>query len=93
MSADSEIIEDLGRLCVAFEHVEKLLTVAASLHRKFLQASRLSTDIFNDFYNFYVPRMGTGLIRDFIEKVKCLYAFRHNAGSGIATKNIFLSVD
>ena len=52
MSADSEIIEDLGRLRVDFEHVEKLLTVAASLHRKLLRASRLSTDIFNTTFTF-----------------------------------------
>ncbi|XP_027176004.1 rab3 GTPase-activating protein catalytic subunit isoform X1 [Coffea eugenioides] len=60
LSVDSEIIEDLTRLCVIFEHVEKLLTVAASLHRKFLQAPRLSEAIFSDFYNFYLPKMGTG---------------------------------
>ncbi|KAE8688814.1 hypothetical protein F3Y22_tig00110954pilonHSYRG00060 [Hibiscus syriacus] len=29
----SKTIEDLCQLCVIFEHVEKLLTLAASLHR------------------------------------------------------------
>lgn len=58
----SEIIEDLRRLCVVFEHVEKLLTVAASLHRKFLQAPRLSEVIFSDYYNFYQPKMGSGSV-------------------------------
>ncbi|KAJ6671009.1 RAB3 GTPASE-ACTIVATING PROTEIN CATALYTIC SUBUNIT [Salix viminalis] len=59
VSGNSETIEDLRRLCVIFEHVEKLLTLAASLHRKFLQAPRLSETIFSDYYNFYLPRMGT----------------------------------
>lgn len=53
-------MEDLKRLCVVFEHIEKLLTLAASLHRKFLHAPRLSEAIFNDFYNFYFPKMGMG---------------------------------
>mgnify|MGYP004703552805 CR=1 FL=1 len=69
LSVDSEIIEDLTRLCVIFEHVEKLLTVAASLHRKFLQAPRLSEAIFSDFYNFYLPKMGTGSGSHDIDKV------------------------
>ncbi|XP_017430276.2 uncharacterized protein LOC108338091 isoform X1 [Vigna angularis] len=64
LSADSETIEDLRRLCVVFQHVEKLLTLAASLHRKFLQAPRLAREIFSDFYNFYIPRMGIGLIEE-----------------------------
>lgn len=59
ISADSDFIEDSLRLCVIFEHVEKLLTLAASLHRKFMQAPRLSEAIFNDFFNFYLPKMGT----------------------------------
>ncbi|KAL3518025.1 hypothetical protein ACH5RR_020614 [Cinchona calisaya] len=63
-----EIIEDLTRLCVIFEHVEKILTVAASLHRKFLQAPRLSEAIFSDFCNFYLPKMGTGSQSCDIEK-------------------------
>lgn len=61
LTMDSEIIEDLRRLCAVFEHVEKLVTLAASLHRKFLQAPRLSVAIFTDFYKFYLPRTGTGL--------------------------------
>lgn len=60
VSGNSETIEDLRRLCVIFEHVEKLLTLASSLHRTFLQAPRLSETIFTDYYNFYLPRMGTG---------------------------------
>ncbi|KAL8225128.1 hypothetical protein R6Q57_017685 [Mikania cordata] len=58
LPGDTEIIEDLKRLCIVFEHVEKLITLAASLHRKFLNAPRLSQDIFNNFYNFYLPKMG-----------------------------------
>ncbi|KAK2643403.1 hypothetical protein Ddye_025166 [Dipteronia dyeriana] len=58
--ANSETIEDLRRLCVVFEHVEKLLTLAASLHRKFLHAPCLSEAIFSDYYNYYLPKMGMG---------------------------------
>ena len=53
-----QAVKDLRRLCVAFEHVEKLVMVAASLHRKFLDASRLAQVIFSDFYALYVPMMG-----------------------------------
>ncbi|XP_076904024.1 uncharacterized protein LOC143559280 [Bidens hawaiensis] len=59
---DIEIIEDLKRLRIVFEHVEKLITLAASLHRKFLHAPRLSQTIFNNFYNFYLPKMGKGSV-------------------------------
>ncbi|KAI7983354.1 Rab3 GTPase-activating protein catalytic subunit [Camellia lanceoleosa] len=62
LCVDSEITDDVKRLCVVFEHVEKLLTVAASLHRKFLQAPRLSEVIFSDYYDFYLPTMGTGAV-------------------------------
>ncbi|KAM7258011.1 hypothetical protein ACFE04_013752 [Oxalis oulophora] len=61
---DSDTFEDLRRLCTVFQHVEKLVTLAASLHRKFSLAPRLSAVIFNDFYNFYAPRMGTGTTED-----------------------------
>jgi Rab3 GTPase-activating protein catalytic subunit len=64
LSAGSEIIDDLRQLCGVLEHVEKLLTVASSLHRKFLQAPRLSEAIFSDYYNFYLPRMGTASVGD-----------------------------
>lgn len=67
LSGDSETIEDLRRLCVVFEHVEKLLTVAASLHRKFLQAPRVSEAIFSDFYDFYLPKMGRGSGQDDVQ--------------------------
>lgn len=43
---------------MVFEHVEKLVTVAASLHRKFLEAPRLAQVIFSDFYSTYDPVMG-----------------------------------
>ncbi|XP_004294786.1 PREDICTED: rab3 GTPase-activating protein catalytic subunit [Fragaria vesca subsp. vesca] len=59
LSAHTDTIEDIRRLSGVFEHVEKLLTIAASLHRKFLQAPRLSEAIFRDCCNFYFPRMGT----------------------------------
>ncbi|OWM87831.1 hypothetical protein CDL15_Pgr019415 [Punica granatum] len=53
VSAGSETIEDLRRLIVIFRHVEKLMTVVASLHRKFLQAPSLSETIFNNYYKFH----------------------------------------
>ncbi|KAF8082999.1 hypothetical protein N665_0798s0037 [Sinapis alba] len=53
-----QTVKDLRRLCVVFEHVEKLVTVAASLHRKFLEAPRLAEVIFSDFYGTYVPMTG-----------------------------------
>ncbi|KAJ8559459.1 hypothetical protein K7X08_003517 [Anisodus acutangulus] len=59
LSVGTEDIEDLKRLCAIFAHVENLITLAASLHHKFLQAPRLSESIFNDYYNFYLPKMGT----------------------------------
>lgn len=68
LSAGSEIIGDIRRLCNVFEHVEKLLAVAASLHRKFLEAPRLSEAIFNDYYEFYIPRMGTVTVADTVQK-------------------------
>ncbi|XP_027337979.1 rab3 GTPase-activating protein catalytic subunit [Abrus precatorius] len=68
LSADSETFEDLRRLTVAFERVEKLLTFAASLHRKLIQAPRLSREIFTGYYNFYIQTTGTGLTEDIAEK-------------------------
>lgn len=59
LSVGTEDIEDLKRLCAIFGHVESLIILAASLHQKFLQAPRLSESIFNDYYNFYLPKMGT----------------------------------
>ncbi|PQQ07921.1 rab3 GTPase-activating protein catalytic subunit isoform X2 [Prunus yedoensis var. nudiflora] len=68
LSPSSETIEDIRRLCGVFEHVEKLLAIAASLHRKFLQASRLSEAIFSDCCSFYFPRMGTSSSGDNAQK-------------------------
>ncbi|XP_010520193.1 PREDICTED: rab3 GTPase-activating protein catalytic subunit isoform X2 [Tarenaya hassleriana] len=56
----AETIKDLKRLCIVFGHVEKLITLAASLHRKFLEAPRLAQVMFSDFYSSYVPMMGMG---------------------------------
>lgn len=72
LSAGSESFEDLKRLCGVFEHVEKLLTLAASLHRKFFQAPRLSEAFFSDYYSFYLQRMGTRSKDDNVQKVKSL---------------------
>lgn len=69
LSGDDEIIEDVRRLCIVFEHVETLLTLAASLHRKFLQAPRLSEAIFSDYYNFYLPKMGKSSVGSDVHKV------------------------
>ncbi|KAJ4972408.1 hypothetical protein NE237_005507 [Protea cynaroides] len=57
-----EMIDDLRRLCIIFEHVEKLLILAASVHRNLSRAPRLSEAIFDDCYSFYSPRMGTGTL-------------------------------
>ncbi|XP_040946363.1 rab3 GTPase-activating protein catalytic subunit isoform X7 [Gossypium hirsutum] len=61
LSNTSDTIEDLQRLCVVFEHVEKLLILAASLHRRFRQVPQISEAIFSNYYNFYLPTMGIGL--------------------------------
>ncbi|KAL5974961.1 hypothetical protein ACLOJK_031637 [Asimina triloba] len=55
-----EVMDDLRRLCVVFEHVKKLMLFAASIHRKLLHAPLLSQAIFSDYYSFYVPRMAMG---------------------------------
>lgn len=60
LSAGSETINDLRRLCSIFGNVEKLMTVAASLHRKFQKASSLSQAIFTDYCKFHAKTMGTG---------------------------------
>ncbi|KAK7289868.1 hypothetical protein RIF29_03864 [Crotalaria pallida] len=68
LSADSETIEDLRQLTVVFERVEKLMSLAASLHRKLSRAPRLYREIFSDYYSFYSKKMGTGLKEDDVEK-------------------------
>ncbi|CAL5392736.1 unnamed protein product [Camellia sinensis] len=70
LSVDSEITEDVKQLCVVFEHVEKLLTVAVSLHHEFLQAPRLLAVIFSDYYDFYLPTIGTGAVAGNRDMVK-----------------------
>ncbi|RDX95002.1 Rab3 GTPase-activating protein catalytic subunit [Mucuna pruriens] len=68
LSAESKTFEDLRQLSTAFEQVEKLLTLAASLHRKLKQAPRLCREIFSDYYNFYIQTTGKGLTEDTGEK-------------------------
>ncbi|GAB2274265.1 hypothetical protein Dimus_009030 [Dionaea muscipula] len=63
VSQGSEVFQDLQRLCVIFEQVEKLVHLAASVHRKLLQAPRLSGAIFSCCYKFYLPRTGNGSSR------------------------------
>ncbi|KAG6789625.1 hypothetical protein POTOM_005734 [Populus tomentosa] len=46
ISGNSETTDDLRRPCVIFEHVEKLLTLAVSLHRKFMKQSIPSLNMF-----------------------------------------------
>ncbi|KAJ8423948.1 hypothetical protein Cgig2_014424 [Carnegiea gigantea] len=55
---DSESFEDLKRLCVIFEHVQRLTILAASLHQKFILAPQLAREIFTDYYNFYLLKTG-----------------------------------
>ncbi|KAG0483608.1 hypothetical protein HPP92_011692 [Vanilla planifolia] len=55
-----EMFGDLNRLCTVFEHIENLVILAASVHHKLYDAPRLSEAIFQDYFNFYLPKMGTG---------------------------------
>ncbi|KAK3151332.1 hypothetical protein QOZ80_3AG0244510 [Eleusine coracana subsp. coracana] len=57
----SDLGGDLKRLCQVFEHIEKLLILAASVHRKLIDAPRLAQAIFTDYFNYYLPKMGTTL--------------------------------
>ncbi|PWZ05041.1 Rab3 GTPase-activating protein catalytic subunit [Zea mays] len=57
----NDLVGDLKRLCQVFEHIEKLLILAASINRKLIDAPRLAQAIFYDYYNFYLPKMGTSL--------------------------------
>jgi len=59
LSDKEELTVDLKRLCVVFGHIERLLIFAASIHRKLLDIPRLSEAIFNDYFNYYLPKMGT----------------------------------
>nr|CAD1841900.1 unnamed protein product [Ananas comosus var. bracteatus] len=61
LSDVSELTGDVRQLCLVFEHIEKLLFLAASIHRKLVDAPRLSEAIFNDYFTFYLPKMGTSL--------------------------------
>lgn len=67
----SDLSGDLKRLCQVFEHIEKLLILAASVHRKLIDAPRLAQAIFTDYFNYYQPKMGTTLESICYEKVKC----------------------
>ncbi|CAM0872740.1 unnamed protein product [Alopecurus aequalis] len=60
-SDTSDLAGDLKRLCQVFEHIEKLLIFAASIHRKLIDAPRLAQLIFTDYFNYYLPKMGTSL--------------------------------
>ncbi|XP_072997458.1 uncharacterized protein [Typha latifolia] len=61
ISDTTELIGDLRQLSFTFEHIEKLLILASSIHRKLMDAPRLSGAIFSDYFNYYLPKMGTGL--------------------------------
>ncbi|KAK4403990.1 Rab3 GTPase-activating protein catalytic subunit [Sesamum angolense] len=63
--SDSDVIEDLRRLCTTFGHIEKLILLAASLHRKFLQSPHLAEAIFSDCYDYYLPNMEQALQKEF----------------------------
>ncbi|KAK4777658.1 hypothetical protein SAY87_017845 [Trapa incisa] len=58
VSGDSETIDDFRRLSTVFGHVEKLMTVAASLHRKFLQSPSIAEAIFSEYHTFHSRKMG-----------------------------------
>uniref|UniRef100_A0A0E0KCH2 Rab3 GTPase-activating protein catalytic subunit n=1 Tax=Oryza punctata TaxID=4537 RepID=A0A0E0KCH2_ORYPU len=57
----SDLSDDLKRLCQVFEHIEKLLILAASIHRKLTDAPHLAQATFADYFNYYLPKMGTSL--------------------------------
>ncbi|KAK8939783.1 hypothetical protein KSP40_PGU006383 [Platanthera guangdongensis] len=64
-----ELINNLKQLCVLFEHIEKLVIMAASIHLKLSDAPRLSDAIFQEYFNFYLPKLGTGLATLCFDKV------------------------
>ncbi|KAH9601980.1 hypothetical protein KSS87_000353 [Heliosperma pusillum] len=71
LSLDSETFGDLRRPSVIFEHIERLTIMATSLHRKFIQAPRLCSAMFGDYYNFYLPRMGNGEMQSDFDQCDC----------------------
>ena len=71
-SDTSDLAGDLRRLCQVFEHIEKLLIFAASVHRKLIDAPRLAQSIFTDYFNYYLPKMGTSLESICYEKVSAI---------------------
>jgi Rab3 GTPase-activating protein catalytic subunit len=71
-SDTSDMAGDLKRLCQVFEHIEKLLIFAASIHRKLIDAPRLAQSVFTDYFNYYLPKMGTSLESICYEKVTAI---------------------
>ncbi|KAL6580892.1 hypothetical protein OROMI_006815 [Orobanche minor] len=65
---DNDNIGDLRRLCITFEHIEKLILLAASLRSKFLHSLHLAQAIFSDCYEYYQLNMGTGSEQGGIKK-------------------------
>ncbi|KAG8096373.1 hypothetical protein GUJ93_ZPchr0013g35748 [Zizania palustris] len=57
----SDLSGDLKQLCQVFAHIEKLLILAGSVHQKLSDVPRLSQTIFADYFNYYLPKMGTSL--------------------------------
>lgn len=68
LSRDCEVFEDLKQLCATFANIERFTILAASLHRKFIQAPRLSREIFSDYNNFYPLKMGNSAVEGDIPK-------------------------
>lgn len=77
LSDKEELTVDLKRLCVVFGHIERLLIFAASIHRKLLDIPRLSEAIFNDYFNYYLPKMGTSFESICYDKVLEIPYFLH----------------
>lgn len=69
LAAGSETIEDLRRLALIFGNVERLLHLAAFLHRKFFLARSLSDAIFSEFFKHSTRRMGTGFMEEIDDSV------------------------
>lgn len=75
LSYKEELTCDLKRLCVVFGHIERLIIFAASIHRKLLDIPRLSEAIFNDYFNYYLPKMGTSFESICYDKVLRFHNF------------------
>lgn len=88
-----EFVNDLNRLCVLFGHIELLLTVAASIHRKLLHVPRLCKTIFLDIYNFYIPRLGQRLVESSDDEVRLFLSIINPCASSFSLPTHLLGLN